>query len=166
MLSGVGFTRMRIIVLAAAAMLLSVLALGAIAASEASASPAICSQYPDLPQCQPDATDPGTAAPAAGPSADVASDNLPFTGYPLTALILLLLVLLLVGLAIRGYLAIRERTRRQPRRRSVGAGALEPVTSNRRQPAAGSRLPRVPDCTSLGRSASPGHPARGCETGV
>jgi hypothetical protein len=111
MLSGVAVTRTRITVLAVAAMLVSVFALSAIAASDASASePAICTQYPDLPQCQPDATDPPVAAdPTAGPSADVAADNLPFTGYPLTALILLLLTLLLVGLAIRAYLAVRDR---------------------------------------------------------
>lgn len=111
MLSGVSLTRTWMVVLAAAAALFTALALGAISASEAAAEPAICSQYPDLPQCQPDGDgqEGQPAATAGAPSADVAADNLPFTGYPLTALILLLLVLLLTGLAIRGYLAIRER---------------------------------------------------------
>lgn len=71
----------------------------------------ICSQYPDLPECQDDPA--GTAGP--GPGADQgrptgeSDGSLPFTGYPLTALVLLLLVLLLAGLTIRAYLAVRGR---------------------------------------------------------
>lgn len=94
-----------------------------VATSTASAQdPAICTQYPDLPQCdQPggggdddDNGDDSGGAPVpggGGPTADRgdAGGELPFTGYPLTFLILLLLILLLIGLAIRAYLAIRGR---------------------------------------------------------
>jgi hypothetical protein len=91
-------------------------------ASQASAGvPAICEQYPDLPQCEaptdgggsnPTGSDDGTApvADEGGPTAGVGTGgDLPFTGYPLTALILLLLALLLAGLALRTYLAARDR---------------------------------------------------------
>jgi hypothetical protein len=91
-------------------------------ASQASAGlPAICEQYPDLPQCTGptddggnNPTDPsdgtGPVADDDGPTAGIGTGGeLPFTGYPLTALILLLLVLLLAGLALRTYLAARDR---------------------------------------------------------
>jgi hypothetical protein len=95
----------------------------AVNASSASAQlPAICQQYPDLPQCQEPTgpTGPTGAGPTGptgigpttdeGPTAGVTTGGeLPFTGYPLTGLILLLLVLLLAGLAIRTYLAVRGR---------------------------------------------------------
>jgi hypothetical protein len=102
-------------------------AFSAATADQASAQlqPDICSQYPDLPQCQEsaggggdDGTDGGTAAipgsgDSAGPTAgDVGTQGtLPFTGYPISALILLLLVLLAAGLTIRAYLAVRDRVR-------------------------------------------------------
>ena len=126
--------------------LVGALTAGAFLAGTASAQqPAICDQYPQLPQCeQPtggggggDLDDdgaldddgdldegqgpageegagpgglPGAGGPAAGTGAG-ADGELPFTGYPLTPLVLLLLVLLLAGLAVRGYIAARERRR-------------------------------------------------------
>ena len=90
-----------------------------VAAPSASAQqPAICDRYPNLPQCQgptgvegptDDAgpTDDGVNPGPAG-TGDAAGD-LPFTGYPMTFLILILLALLLLGLAIRAYLAARDR---------------------------------------------------------
>ena len=87
--------------------------------------PPICDEYPDLPQCEEDVNQPPEeprdddepdededAAPV-GPSGDAGDGDgeLPFTGYPLTSLMLLLLALLAIGLAIRSYLAIRDRLR-------------------------------------------------------
>lgn len=94
-----------------------IFALTAVAAPEASAQlPSVCEQYPNLPQCDlgPGETEePPIGGPSAGPTGGPASlggqGELPFTGYPLTALILLLIVLLLVGLALRSYLAVRDR---------------------------------------------------------
>ncbi len=126
----------------------------ALAGSAAAQQPAVCDQYPQLPQCQqptaggdglqiPGPSDQddedrgpiesaggpspgdgggGPLAGAGGPVADVGDDargELPFTGYPLTPLILLFLVLLAAGLAIRAYIAARERWRA----RHAGAGA-------------------------------------------
>jgi len=76
-------------------------------------SPAICEQYPNLPQCQEDESDDdddehGIPGPSAG-GGSAAAGELPFTGYPLNPLILLFLSLLALGLATRSYLAIRER---------------------------------------------------------
>lgn len=117
---------------------LAIAVLGAVFAASASAqTPAVCDQYPDLPQCtdsgggggdtdsgddglnDDDGTDdegaPGVVGDGggttSGPTGTIGKGELPFTGYPLTPLILLLLLLLLLGLAIRGYLAIRERLR-------------------------------------------------------
>ncbi len=101
------------LILALAAALVAALAFTAATASIASAQGSgsdLCAEYPDLPGCADDPSANPDPAVADGPSATVAGDDLPFTGYPLTALILLLLALLLVGLAIRGYLAVRERT--------------------------------------------------------
>lgn len=90
--------------------------------------PAVCEQYPDLPQCVDD-TDEDTdtdenrdedqASPVPGGGGPSASDsggggNLPFTGYPVNSLVLLLLGLLAAGAALRGYLAIRERLASRP----------------------------------------------------
>lgn len=103
---------------------LGVVAAGMLAAEPASAQlPAICDQYPQNPNCDGDigptggsdvSTPPGSIGPTGtlGATAGVgegAGAELPFTGYPLSALILLLLLLLLIGLAIRAYLAIRDR---------------------------------------------------------
>ncbi|MGH2950967.1 MAG: hypothetical protein ACRDKX_02850 [Solirubrobacterales bacterium] len=131
--------RIGVLALAAAA---AVLALSAVLAASASAQqPAICEQYPQLPECQgngvvvpegpnnpdnqfnpnqgPDGDESIPGVPISfpgdgGPSAGPgagAGGALPFTGYPLTPLLLLLLILLAAGLLIRGYLAARERWR-------------------------------------------------------
>jgi hypothetical protein len=81
-------------------------------------TPAICDQYPNLPQCEEDEDDededednddgPGAGA-GNGPTTPDSAGALPFTGYPLTALILFMLVLLAVGLATRAYLSARAR---------------------------------------------------------
>lgn len=88
--------------------------------------PPICDEYPDLPQCAED--EPGDddrepredagpggggGAGPAGPTGDAGDGDgeLPFTGYPLTSLLLLLLALLAAGLAVRSYLAARNRLR-------------------------------------------------------
>src|SRR5687767_8303386 len=86
------------------------MAISAIVADPANAGvPAICAQYPDLPECEVPGPGPGPG-PDGGPTADAGvTGELPFTGYPLTPLILLLLALLLAGLAIRTYLAVRDR---------------------------------------------------------
>jgi hypothetical protein len=84
--------------------------------------PAICDEYPGLPQCEaptagggdaPGNQDGGgeNALPGSGGATGEADGTLPFTGYPLTPLLLLLLVLLVTGLTIRAYLAIRDRVR-------------------------------------------------------
>lgn len=86
-------------------------------------APAICDQYPNLPQCVgPGGGDDSDAPPGlfpggeagAGPSGDAGGAELPFTGYPLTGLVLLLLVLLAMGLLLRAYLAGRDRLRSDP----------------------------------------------------
>ena len=134
---------------AAIALMLAALAValvvgGAFASGASAQVPAICDQYPELPQCSPadndpdgddpDGTDDGdTGVPAGtddagGPSSAIpgggggptagagATGELPFTGYPLTPLLLLLLALLLAGLLLRAYLALRDRfaTRARP----------------------------------------------------
>ena len=121
MVQGVHFSRTRAIVLAGAAGIFLALGLGAVAAQNAPAQGPgsdFCDEYPDVPGCETGPTGTtGTTGPngtdgpnlAEGPAATEAGDELPFTGYPLTALILLLLILLLVGLTIRAYLAIRDR---------------------------------------------------------
>ncbi|MGH2954141.1 MAG: hypothetical protein ACRDK9_08995 [Solirubrobacterales bacterium] len=118
------------------------LALGAALADSAAAQqPAICDQYPQLPQCggsegaggggggdegnpldqgQSPASDegagagPGAFPGAGGPTAGAGGGTggeLPFTGYPLTPLLLILLILLAAGLMIRTYLGARDRWR-------------------------------------------------------
>ena len=116
MLPGVALTRTRIMIWTAAAVVLSMLAFSAIASTaSAQSQPPVCAEYPDLPECQEPTGEEGAAddgAPGAGggPTADSgAGGNLPFTGYPVTGLVFLLVALLLVGLAIRSYLAIRDR---------------------------------------------------------
>jgi hypothetical protein len=121
----VGFRRTIVV---AALCALGALLIAAVAADRASAEPAICSEYPGLTQCEQPTTGGGdtggglnpadgggAVSPpipgAGGPSAagGGASGALPFTGYPLTPVILLFLALLVAGLAIRGYVALRER---------------------------------------------------------
>ena len=122
MLQGAHLNRMRTIVLAGVAGLFFALGLTAVLAPSAGAqSPGsdFCQEYPNVPGCDTGPTDEGGSNPndngttpvsGEGPTASAdTGDELPFTGYPLTALILLLIVLLLVGLSIRGYLAIRAR---------------------------------------------------------
>lgn len=82
--------------------------------------PAICDEYPNLPECQPlpeppdeEPTDEGPSANNNGGDRD-GDGNLPFTGYPLNGLILLLLVLVASGIAIRAGIAARERLVRDP----------------------------------------------------
>jgi hypothetical protein len=113
-------------VVAVAAALFAALGLGLIATERASAQgpgSEFCEEYPSIPGCETGPTGDtgptgttgttGIQAPTAG-SVD-AGGTLPFTGYPLTALILLLLILLLIGLAIRAYLAVRDRISGDPR---------------------------------------------------
>ena len=87
-------------------------------AAQAQNLPAICAQYPDLPQCLPGGgggggdgnNDPGGDGAGLGPGGDGnLGSELPFTGYPLTPLILLLLALLATGIAVRTYLWLRQR---------------------------------------------------------
>lgn len=81
--------------------------------------PAICAQYPNLPQClgpdrdedDDDDDDDRLGSPTASAPTGGAGGELPFTGYPLNPLILLFLSMLALGLASRSYLAIRERMR-------------------------------------------------------
>lgn len=96
-------------------------------ASDANAQlPAICEQYPNLPQCdqgpggggggnQPGDDGTGPAGVQSPSAASSGGGELPFTGYPITPLLLLLLALLLTGLALRAYLAIRDRHTRPQR---------------------------------------------------
>jgi len=101
---------------------LAVLAFGALVAQSASAQgpgSEFCEEYPSAPGCGetgPTTDEGGTTDDSGTPdvagiagAGSAGGGELPFTGYPLTALILLLLILLLIGLAIRGYLAVRER---------------------------------------------------------
>jgi hypothetical protein len=99
-------------------------ALVAESASAQSRGSDFCEEYPSTPGCD---TEPGGGGGGGGdgeeddefagdhgdgvvPTGDAGGDgNLPFTGYPVTALVLLLLILLLGGLAIRAYLAVRDR---------------------------------------------------------
>ena len=104
----------------ASACLLAGLVLLLLPPSQASAGvPAICEEYPNLPQCEEGGgggggnEDPDEDAGGAGPTGD-ADGELPFTGYPLTSLLLLLLALLVAGLTLRAYLAIRGRVRGSP----------------------------------------------------
>lgn len=104
----------------ASACLLAGLVLLLLPPSQASAGvPAICEEYPNLPQCEEGGgggggnEDPDEDAGGAGPTGD-ADGELPFTGYPLTSLLLLLLALLVAGLTLRAYLAIRGRARGGP----------------------------------------------------
>lgn len=92
---------------------------GAFAPSPASAQglPDICEQYPDRSICigpveqggPDDPSDQGPSSAGDNNGSGNGDGSLPFTGYPLTGIILLLLILLAAGLAIRGYLAIRDR---------------------------------------------------------
>lgn len=133
MLEGVNRNRRGALILAIAAGVIGAWMLSAVTAERAFAQgpgSEFCEEYPDIPGCAPtpepapppeEQADPveeeetaaPPAAPAAAPTAVVdTGDELPFTGYPLTALILLLLALLLLGFAIRAYLAIRDRVAR------------------------------------------------------
>ncbi len=84
--------------------------------------PPICDEYPELPVCSEDGggdiddpadddtsgdIDDETGAALPGSGGD--GGSLPFTGYPLTPLLLLLLILLATGLAIRAWIAYRDR---------------------------------------------------------
>jgi hypothetical protein len=51
----------------------------------------------------------GPLGPAATTAAPGGSEELPFTGYPLTSLLIALLILLLVGIALRIAFEVRER---------------------------------------------------------
>lgn len=119
----------RLAILAALAVaFFAALAASSVGTQTASAGqPPICSEYPDLPQCEegggnggenpnppqeePDDEGGAGGGPGAGPTGDAGGGELPFTGYPLTSLMLLLLILLATGLAIRSYLAVRDRLR-------------------------------------------------------
>jgi hypothetical protein len=119
----------RHLLIALAALLLTLaatFAFSAATADRASAQvPAICDEYPGLPQCEQGSGGGGGGGGAnptsgagqngipggGGATADDTGGTLPFTGYPLTPLLLLLLVLLAAGLTIRAYLAIRDRLR-------------------------------------------------------
>jgi hypothetical protein len=110
-------TRTSIVVAFAAALLASLWLIQMAPAPALAQAPAICDQYPNLPQCEEDEGDededdenqgPGAGS-GDGPSAPDAAGALPFTGYPLTALILFMLALLAVGVATRAYLALRTR---------------------------------------------------------
>jgi hypothetical protein len=128
MLQGTDISRARAWALALIAGLVAAWGFSALVAERASAQGPgsdFCEEYPDAPGCVaptgptgPTGTtddtgptdDAGPSANAPGGGGDGDGDgNLPFTGYPLTALILLLLVLLLAGLALRAYLAVRDR---------------------------------------------------------
>ena len=114
--------------------LLAVLAACALAPASASALPAICDQYPDLPVCAESTggggdgsgDDVGSASASGNPDSPFGSNTtggdgsaggtgaggeLPFTGYPLTTLLLLMLLLLAIGLTIRAGVAIHDRLR-------------------------------------------------------
>ena len=100
------------VAVALALALVGAMAISGVVAEQANAGlPAICDQYPNLPECEENVTPPGEQpGDEGGPTAEQgAAGELPFTGYPLTPLILLLLALLLAGLAIRTYLAVRDR---------------------------------------------------------
>jgi hypothetical protein len=114
------------LLIALAALLLAVAATFAFSAATADPAsaqvPAICDEYPGLPQCEGPTAGGGdapgnqggggeNALPGSGGATGEADGTLPFTGYPLTPLLLLLLVLLATGLTIRAYLAIRDRVR-------------------------------------------------------
>jgi len=110
----------RIVVVAGLVALSALAALATVHAAPASAQlPAVCQQYPNLPQCddpivieEPEAPPGGATTPGApgtAPTAAAAPGTLPFTGYPITPLLLLLLVLLIAGLTLRAYLAVRDR---------------------------------------------------------
>ena len=64
---------------------------------------------PDGGECENPPCD-GGAGPSAG-AGDDGGGNLPFTGYPLSTLILILAALLIAGLAVRSYIAVRDRFR-------------------------------------------------------
>ena len=96
------------------ALLVGMFAFAVVPATAAAQSPAICDEYPNLPECveddRNDRDDDNGGPGAAGPSGEAnAGGELPFTGYPLNPLILILLVLLALGLATRMYVAIRDR---------------------------------------------------------
>ena len=87
--------------------------------------PAICDEYPNLPECvvDPDPPEPDpdpNGNPSAnnfggdGDRAGNGDGNLPFTGYPLTGLILLLVILIATGIAIRAGIAARDHLARGP----------------------------------------------------
>ena len=95
--------------------------------AEAQGLPAICDEYPELPQCDVEPQPPVDHPPGDhhdrghgdfrdfgdgdGSADSGAKGELPFTGYPLTSLILLILALLVIGLTIRAYVAARQRMR-------------------------------------------------------
>ncbi|HEY8467047.1 MAG TPA: hypothetical protein VIL04_09610 [Solirubrobacterales bacterium] len=131
MTRGPGVFSFRAFVGFAVAALIGALALALPLATDAQAQslPPICQQYPNLPECQegpdedegddtptppgddeeePDQT--GLTPPGIGPTGDAgAAGKLPFTGYPLTGALLAFLILLASGLALRAYLATRDR---------------------------------------------------------
>lgn len=78
---------------------------------------------PDGGECENPPCDGGPgdgSGPSAGSGAgDDGGGNLPFTGYPLSTLILILALLLIAGLAVRSYIAVRDRFRAR------SAGSLE-----------------------------------------
>ncbi len=109
---------------AAAIALLAATFVLAIPGSAAAGQPAICAQYPDLPQCEEDDAGGGgnenendgdgdgdDPVGGGGGTGNADGGDLPFTGYPLTPLLALLLALLVAGMAIRAYLIVRDRLR-------------------------------------------------------
>jgi|HigsolmetaAR202D_1030399.scaffolds.fasta_scaffold13484_2 hypothetical protein len=127
MTRGPGVLSFRVVVAFAVAALVGALAIALPLASDAQAQslPPICQQYPNLPECDtsPDEDDnptppddeespdqAGPVPPGSGPTGKAgAAGKLPFTGYPLTGALLAFLILLAAGLALRAYLATRDR---------------------------------------------------------
>lgn len=119
--------RRSFVVAAILALLAAVIAIAAAPGQAQAQQPAICQEYPNLPICQGPGggggddddrdTDEQQAPAGAGGGGGTgdADGKLPFTGYPITDLLLLLAILLAAGLAIRAYLAIRERRVGVPR---------------------------------------------------
>lgn len=96
----------------------------AVSAPSASAQAVNCQYNPG--QCNGNGNEPGDgngnnpgndngsgnnsgANPATGSVSGANNGTLPFTGYPLSPLVMVLLILLLAGLALRAYVAVRDR---------------------------------------------------------